>query len=186
MTQQAKDYITALAAVAQQKEKERGIIINQNLGTATQQTKTTINQVTIEQAKRFDDTFKRVLDYTFATLREIKPAWRNAFKSKAEAVGYKTQLGLAMQKANINTIEKVNAGLDYARLEKGAFMPSTGDFVNWCKDAYELQLQKHEDEKRRKRITDQNRLLSSDTWEERQKTARAALDEIKASLKTAK
>ena len=122
------------------------------------------------------------MDYVFETLWGANPAWRAGFKSRKEMINYKTQLGRAMEAAGINTMEKVEDGLNYAIQQPGAFMPSTGDFVTWCKDVAEIKRQRREDEERSKRIMDEKRLLSAKPWEERQSTAKAAIAEIRKSL----
>ncbi|MBD3768006.1 MAG: hypothetical protein IE928_08685 [Gammaproteobacteria bacterium] len=181
MSLQVAQYVANLAEAAQRKEQERGIVPQpQAVSQKSQETK--LNPVTAERAKRFDDTLKQALNYAFSTLRECNPAWRHAFKSKAEVVGYKTQLGLAMQSAGINSIELVEGGLDYARKQPGPFMPSTGDFVAWCKEAAEVKRAKRETVERSKRILDEKRQLAGETWEERQAAAKAGIAAIRKNL----
>ncbi|CAN8142660.1 hypothetical protein THIOSC15_590003 [uncultured Thiomicrorhabdus sp.] len=185
--QNAASYLANLSATAQRKEQERGIKpaneFVQAVGHAGDKVKEKPLNTFVESRKQlFTPEIKQVLDYVFETLWGANPAWRAGFKNRNEMVNYKIQLGRAMESAGINTVEKVEDGLDYAIKQPGAFMPSTGDFVTWCKDIAEIKRQKRKTEERSKRILDEKRQLAGDTWEERQAAAKAGIAELRKQL----
>lgn len=185
--QNAANYLANLSATSQRKEQERGIE-QKNVFTSGQKAtqEKPLNPFIESRKQSFSPELKTILDYVFETLWGANPAWRAGFKSRKEMVNYKTQLGRAMEAAGINTMEKVEDGLDYAIQQTGAFMPSTGDFVTWCKDIADVKRLKREAVERSKRITDEKRLLSSKPWAERQSTAKSALADIRKQLGGAK
>lgn len=178
--QNAANYLANLSSTAQRKEQERGI--HNPAMAAKDKPESQLNPYIESRKQSFSPELKQVLDYVFETLWGANPAWRTSFKSRKEMVNYKTQLGRAMEAAKINTMEKVEDGLNYAIQQPGAFMPSTGDFVTWCKDIADLKRMKREALERSKRIHDENKMLSGHTWEERQEAARAAISDIRKKI----
>ncbi len=73
-----------------------------------------------KRVSELSDNDKAVIQYAFDSLIAMKPAWRNAFKSKKDVVEYKKQLGLAMIDSKINSLEKVNSGIELARKDTSA------------------------------------------------------------------
>lgn len=182
--QDAASYLANLSNAAQRKEQERGVKpFNQLVSSSAKAKERPLNPFIESRKQSFSPEIKQVLDYVFETLWGANPAWRAGFKSRVEMVNYKTQLGRAMESAGVNTMEMVEDGLDYARKQPGAFMPSTGDFVTWCKDVAEIKRQKRKTEERQKRILDEKRQLAGDTWEDRQAAAKAGIAELRCSLK---
>ena len=171
------NYLAGLSATAQRKEQARGI-----KAVDDQKPNESLNPYVESHKQSFTPEIKQVLDYVFETLWGANPAWRSGFKSRKEMINYKTQLGRAMQSAGINTMEKVEDGLIYAIQQPGAFMPSTGDFVTWCKDIADVKRVKREAVERSQRITDEKRLLASEPWETRQTRAKSAIAEMRKHL----
>lgn len=126
---------------------------------------------------------KVVIDAIFIELMDCKPSWRNAFKSKDEAQAYKKALGVAMFRSGINTVEKAGYGIAFAQTDESPFFPSVGQFISWCKDGYSQALHQKQLEDNTKRILDEKRLLSSQTWEERQAQAKEQIQGLKNILK---
>jgi len=182
--QNAANFLANLSQTAQRKEKARGIeqnIVHSN--SQINQQEKPLNPLIEARKQSFSPELKAILDYVFETLWGANPAWRSSFKSRKEMINYKTQLGRAMEAAGVNTMEKVEDGLNYAVQQPGSFMPSTGDFVTWCKERAQLNRAIREALERSKRVTDEKLLLCGDTWEERQQAAKSALSGIRAKLK---
>lgn len=127
---------------------------------------------------------KTALDAIFSELMDCKPSWRNAFKTKEEAVNYKKALGVAMASAKIDSYEKARYGIAYAQLDESPFFPSVGMFVKWCKDGYNEYLTRKQLEDNTKCIMDEKRQIGAQTWEERQKTARSELSALREIIKS--
>jgi len=71
----------------------------------------------------------------FSQLQAIFPAWRQAFTSDAEAAEARRQWALGLVEAGITDAAAIKAGLSKARRAKSPFIPSVGQFVEWCREA---------------------------------------------------
>ncbi len=71
----------------------------------------------------------------FSQLQAIFPAWRQAFTSDAEAAEARRQWALGLVEAGITDTAAIKAGLGKARRAKSPFLPSVGQFVEWCREA---------------------------------------------------
>lgn len=71
----------------------------------------------------------------FAALQGIFPAWRQAFATDAEAAEARRQWSAGLIDAGITDSATIRVGLARARRSKSPFLPSVGQFVEWCREA---------------------------------------------------
>ena len=70
----------------------------------------------------------------FTRMSAIKPGWENAFRGDQEKLNSARREWLTAFKDNaINTVEMLERGLFKARQDPNPFLPSIGQFVDWCK-----------------------------------------------------
>ena len=77
-----------------------------------------------------------VLNIVMKKIRSIYPAWRTTIKSQAELDGLKTEWLIAFQESRISTDIQINRGLAMARKDTNPFLPSSGQFIDWCKPTH--------------------------------------------------
>lgn len=85
--------------------------------------------------KTDSETDLALINDLLAQLREIFPAWRQAFKSDEDVQGTKVQWIRGLIENGITSDEKINAGLRMARQSESPFIPSVGTFIAWCNKA---------------------------------------------------
>lgn len=134
-----------------------------------------VGEVTNTPEPFITDQVKSIANQVFAKLAMIKSGWRAGFKTQSEVAGYKEQLLLAMHENGINSMEHIELGLKNARLDPSPFMPSTGQFISWCKPP----AQEGELNKAMYRIYDPKLRVASCTEAERKEAAKIGLAEIK-------
>ena len=132
--------------------------------------------------RQIPDHIKQVASYVFKSLTTTRPGWRNGFTNKGQTderlvTNYKIALLQAMQENKIDTIEKVEAGLNTLRNQPGAFLPSIGDFISACKPqaSGELNCAMYQEYR-------PERLIAQGTFQERQAMAKSELAKIKQML----
>ena len=81
-----------------------------------------------------------VLNIVIKSIRSIYPAWRTSIKSQAELDGLKAEWLIAFQESKISTDIQINRGLAQCRQDTNPFLPSVGQFIEWCKKPPEIQL----------------------------------------------
>ena len=74
-----------------------------------------------------------LINHVFKSLCGAKPSWRNGFKTNDDVSAYKEALALTFMENGITTPEQVHKGLAEVRRNESPFMPSTGEFLKWCK-----------------------------------------------------
>ena len=74
-----------------------------------------------------------LINHVFKSLCGAKPSWRNGFKTNDDVSAYKEALALTFMENGITTPEQVHKGLAEVRRNENPFMPSTGEFLKWCK-----------------------------------------------------
>ena len=77
-----------------------------------------------------------VLNIVIKSIRSIYPAWRTSVKSQAELDGLKAEWLIAFQESRISTDIQINRGLAMARKDTNPFLPSVGQFIDWCKPTH--------------------------------------------------
>lgn len=74
-----------------------------------------------------------LINHVFKSLCGAKPSWRGGFKTNDDVNAYKEALALTFMENGITTPDQVLKGLAEARRGDNPFMPSTGEFLKWCK-----------------------------------------------------
>ena len=74
-----------------------------------------------------------LINHVFKSLCGAKPSWRSGFKTNDDVNAYKEALALTFMENGITTPEQVHKGLAEVRRNESPFMPSTGEFLKWCK-----------------------------------------------------
>ena len=77
-----------------------------------------------------------VLNIVMKSIRSIYPAWRTSVKSQAELDGLKAEWLIAFQESRIATDIQIKRGLAMARKDTNPFLPSVGQFIEWCKPTH--------------------------------------------------
>jgi hypothetical protein len=83
--------------------------------------------------KVFNAESYNVINYLFAELSGIFPAFSKAWPSSKEFESAKRNWLLALIAAKINTGKKLQVGLTNARNYGKPWVPSVGQFIEWCK-----------------------------------------------------
>mgnify|MGYP005807039517 CR=1 FL=1 len=65
-------------------------------------------------------------------LTSIKPAWKHALSEPGAVASWKKQWTIAFAENGIRTMAQVDQGIKRARSDTNAFMPSAGQFIEWC------------------------------------------------------
>ena len=66
-------------------------------------------------------------------MKAISPAWKQALSTQQEYNEYRAELIIALYEGGIRTNEQIKEGLKKARACSSPFLPSVGQFVEWCK-----------------------------------------------------
>ena len=80
-----------------------------------------------------------LINHVFKSLCGAKPSWRTGFKTNEDVNSYKEALALTFMENGIQTPDAVQKGLAEARRDESPFMPSTGEFLKWCKPEHREQ-----------------------------------------------
>ncbi len=73
-----------------------------------------------------------VVNEILRQLTSIKPAWKHALAEPGAIASWKKQWTIAFAENGIRTIAQVEQGIKRARLDTNPFMPSAGQFIEWC------------------------------------------------------
>lgn len=73
----------------------------------------------------------------FKQLKAIFPAWGAAIRTQEEDAEARRQWMRGMVESRITTWDQVNAGLAKCRAHNSPFLPSIGQFMEWCRVAVE-------------------------------------------------
>ena len=73
----------------------------------------------------------------FQDLKACYPSWRNQLLTVPEEKKFKQQWLKAFSENGVNTPEKIKCGLVAARKDKSSWLPSSGQFIEWCKPTAE-------------------------------------------------
>ncbi len=94
----------------------------------------------ITEVNQRDET-ETIMNIVIKSIRAIYPAWRTTIKSQVELDNMKREWLIAFQENNINTDVKINRGLSKARKDTNPFLPSVGQFIQWCKVPHESHVE---------------------------------------------
>lgn len=75
----------------------------------------------------------RVINLLFAELKAVHPAWRHAWPDKATEDAAKVSWTKAFTAAGMRSIEQIRYGIERCRQSGSPFMPSVGQFMDWCR-----------------------------------------------------
>ena len=78
-----------------------------------------------------------VVNALFAELKAIHPAWRSAWPNVEAENNAKRSWTKAFTSAGMCSIEQIRYGIERCRANGNPFMPSVGEFLNWCRPAPE-------------------------------------------------
>jgi hypothetical protein len=76
---------------------------------------------------------EQVINKIFIELAAIYPAWKNAFPNQQALDECKRQWMKAFKENGLDQWEYIERGLKEARADKNPFLPSVGQFVDWCR-----------------------------------------------------
>jgi hypothetical protein len=82
---------------------------------------------------RFTEQSYNVINSLFSQLAGIFPAFNKAWPTPVEFEAAKKNWLLALVENNINTMTKLQIGLKKARALGRPWIPSIGEFIEWCK-----------------------------------------------------
>ena len=144
------------------------------------------NKQTIRQEKKLPKEVEEVINYCWDEMKMAKKSWKKELKTPEDIKRYLKGLGKALMINRIDSMDKLMFGLEYMYMDESEWLPSAGMFARWCKDGYNQHLKQKQLLDNANRISDERRQISSDTFEERQKTAREELNKIRKNLGAAK
>lgn len=82
----------------------------------------------------------QVFNELFRQLKATFPAAIANFKEQSDLDEFKRQWTIAFIENGIRTLEQINVGMKIARQQTSPFLPSPGQFVQWCKQEDFTQL----------------------------------------------
>ena len=80
-----------------------------------------------------DPASAQVVNALFAELKAIHPAWRSAWPNVESENNAKRSWTKAFTSAGMCSIEQIRYGIERCRAHGNPFMPSVGEFLNWCR-----------------------------------------------------
>ncbi|WP_343552138.1 replication protein P [Pantoea sp.] len=79
---------------------------------------------------------ERLVDALFSSLKQVFPASvSTAWKNPADEANAKRQWIAAFAENGIHSKQQLSAGMKHARASGSPFLPSPGQFIEWCKEA---------------------------------------------------
>lgn len=82
------------------------------------------------------DADRQIVNTVFSKLAAIFPAWKQAFDGPEGIREAKRTWLEAFMENEINTLEQINRGLVEAKKSTNPFLPSVGQFIEWCRVKY--------------------------------------------------
>lgn len=83
-------------------------------------------------------TLVSAINNLFGELRSIRSAWRQAWPDKETYQASKRQWYQAFLEEGISTQGQIDFGMAQVRKQSGDFIPSPGQFIEWCKPTPEM------------------------------------------------
>jgi hypothetical protein len=175
-------YVSNLSTTVEKKERERGIGIKQEI----KQRKSELSAFEIEnQVKAATDSMqvevKRIINSYINRLMILKPTMKQQYKTEVELLDFKREFAYQCYKHKINTKEKLDHGMEYASNSVEKWI-DIGQFITWCKEGYRQEIKQKKLLDNVQRITDEKRMLSSRTFEERKQEASENIDKLRAMI----
>lgn len=85
-----------------------------------------------------NDESSRVVNALFRELKAIFPAWRNAWPKPEDEAAARQSWVKAFTAANMRSLDQIRYGVELCRQSASPFMPSVGEFIEWCKPTPEM------------------------------------------------
>ncbi len=73
-----------------------------------------------------------IISDTLERLKACKPAWRQSLSSNREVIAWKREWTQAIARAGVVSKLQLNRGIVAAQIDPKPFMPSVGQFIQWC------------------------------------------------------
>jgi hypothetical protein len=89
-------------------------------------------------ANETSSTLVSAINDLFKELRSIRSAWRQAWPDKETYQASKRQWFKAFIEEGVCTQGQINFGMTQVRKQPGDFIPSPGQFIEWCKPTPEM------------------------------------------------
>ncbi|EUD04824.1 replication protein P [Providencia alcalifaciens RIMD 1656011] len=86
-----------------------------------------------QQKQAIKQQVAQVFNELFRQLKATFPAAIANFKEQSDLDEFKRQWTIAFIENGIRTLEQINIGMKIARQQTNPFLPSPGQFVQWCK-----------------------------------------------------
>jgi len=102
--------------------------------------RTQVGQPASQTNSAFGNDDASFVNKLFTQLQAIFPAWRQAFPNDAAVGEAKRQWSLGLIESGLTSGDSIKSGLAKARKSKNPFLPSIGQFVDWCQEAVRDQL----------------------------------------------
>ncbi len=90
-----------------------------------------LNTLENPQEAFIDENAAQMINVVMKVMMSVKPAWRTSFKTEDEINGYKQELCHAFIENKL-TFKQIESGSKKVRQCPSPFMPSVGQFIQWC------------------------------------------------------
>lgn len=91
-----------------------------------------------ERQSIIDPQSAQIVNLLFAELKAIYPAWRHAWPNQNAEDVAKTSWTKAFTTAGLSNIQQIKFAVERCRSESSPFMPSSGQFLQWCRPTPEM------------------------------------------------
>jgi len=92
-----------------------------------------MNQISTVSHEDENNDSELVMNIVIKSIRGIYPSFRYNIKTQQELDNLKREWLIAFIENGIRSDVQINRGLKRARMDQGSFIPSVGQFVEWCK-----------------------------------------------------
>lgn len=113
-------------------------VIAQDLWTKAQSCEFIAASETVPVANETNSTLVVAINELFKELRSIRSAWRQAWPDQETYRASKRQWFQAFLEEGICTQGQIDFGMTQVRKQPGDFIPSPGQFIEWCKPTPEM------------------------------------------------
>lgn len=113
-------------------------VIAQDLWTKAQSGEFIAASDTVPVANEINSTLVVAINELFKELRSIRSAWRQAWPDQETYRASKRQWFQAFLEEGVCTQGQIDFGMTQVRKQPGDFIPSPGQFIEWCKPTPEM------------------------------------------------